>query len=375
MNNENPNLGAINKDEPLVPIANNLEDTSMNLGAVNAAPIMTPEIEDPALKAVETTPVVEPPVMETTPVEVTSEIPSMEVADATATIETVDPTANIETVDPTISVESVNPTVEVPTDAVTNTVVEPTPLDAANAPVVGETVNPTTEAPKTRYNPVTGEEEVINDLGRGKPTEMPDITPKVEEPVKPQPEAKEVTYKPTSKGNTILLVVFFIFLIIFIVFLPDIQNLIALRNAPKAEVEDIKTGQLVCTIESSTVNLDREITRVFKFTDNKLQSAKFTTYIRGDATKDEEVLNELAAQCNTIKDNVKDLSGITVSCTHEEGSLTETESFDYDSYNAEEVSAAYTEAGGSVLEFEKDQDIELIMSNMRQGGFTCNKEK
>ena len=37
--------------------------------------------------------------------------------------------------------------------------------------------------------------------------------------------------------------------------------------------------------------------------------------------------------------------------------------------------AAYTEAGGSMLEFQKDDDIDHIMTNMRQGGFTCNKEK
>lgn len=371
MNNE---LEVKTNDEPLVPIANNLEDTSFNLGAVDAAPIMTPEIEDPALKVEETTPVVEPPAMETTPVDATAEIPSMEIVEPTEKIETVDPTASIETVDPTLSVETVNPTVDLgsPVEP-TETVVEPAPLETGNNTEAPS--NPTGEAPKTRYNPVTGQEEVIGDMGRGTPAEMPDITPKVPEPEAPKPEVKEVEYKPASKGNTIMLIVFFIFLVLFIVFLPDLQNLIALYNAPKVEVEDITTGQLVCTIESSTVNLDREITRVFRFTDNKLESAKFTTFIRGDVTKDEEVLNELADQCNTIKTNVKGLDGITVSCTHEEGSLTETESFDYAKYDAEKISAAYTEAGGSVLEFEKGQDIELIMSNMRQGGFTCNKEK
>lgn len=238
-------------------------------------------------------------------------------------------------------------------------------------PKTAQNISPTVVDSNTRYNPVTGEEMNMKEL-KGETVEtLEDGAVNNDEKLK----TVEVEYKPTSTGNTVMLIIFFIALIAFVVFLPNIQTMIAQYKAGPVEVEEITTGNLVCTLESSTVNLDREITRIFEFTDNKLKGAKFTTIIRGDASLDEETLNELNAQCEQIKTNVANLSGVTVNCTYEEGKLTEKETFDYASYNAEEVTAAYTEAGGTMLEFQAEEDIELVMTNMRQGGFTCNKEK
>ena len=228
------------------------------------------------------------------------------------------------------------------------------------------------ESPKiqTRYNPVTGEEMSMEELlGKGKKDEGSSV--KVEKVKK-----VDVEYRPASTGNTIMLVLFFIFLILFVVFLPDIQSLIASYRAGDSEkVEEITTGKVVCTLESNTVNLDKEIKRVFNYTDMKLQTAKFTTTTRGDATLDEEALDELNEQCVEVRENVQGLAGISVSCDYKNGKLVESETFDYTAYNAEEVSAAYAKAGGSVLDLEKDQDIDLVITQMRRSGFTCNKEK
>lgn len=247
--------------------------------------------------------------------------------------------------------------------------------ETTEPPVTNPPYSPTTKAPTTvgdtRYNPVTGEEMKISDLTGEKKEEASAGEVNNEEKLK----TVDVDYKPTSKANTVMLILFFIALVLFVVFLPDIQTLIAQYKAGPQKVEEITTGTLVCTLESNTVNLDRNITREFQYTDNKLQSAKFTTVVRGDATLDEETLNGLNEQCVQIKTNVEGLNGISVSCSYEEGKLTEKENFDYASYQVEEVTAAYTEAGGSLLEFEKDMNIDDVMTNMRQGGFTCNKEK
>ena len=151
--------------------------------------------------------------------------------------------------------------------------------------------------------------------------------------------------------------------------------MIAEYKAGPVEVEDITTGKLVCTLESNTVNLDRNITRVFEYSDMKLVSAKFTTVVRGDATLDEETLDALNAQCEQIKTNVSGLEGVSVNCAYADGQLTEKENFDFGTYKIEEVTAAYTEAGGTVLEFEAGENIDDVMTSMRQGGFLCNKEK
>ena len=247
-------------------------------------------------------------------------------------LNTVDPTASFETVDPTAVADPVVTEAPVVVSTTPNQVEELVPEQPSSVPstvprpTTSSNITPPAPDTGTRYNPVTGEEVNMNAL-LGKP----------EEPVQPvvaeEPKNVEAEYKPPSKARIVLLVLFFIALIVFIAFLPDIQTMIALYKAGPTVVEEITT---VPTTEAVT---------------------------------------ELNEQCTNIKANVAKMSGISVSCEYENGLLTEKESFDYATYDAEEVSAAYTEAGGSMLEFQKDEDIDLIMTNMRQGGFTCNKEK
>ena len=182
-------------------------------------------------------------------------------------------------------------------------------------------------------------------------------------------------YKPPGKFKTFILLVFFALLIAFIIFLPEIQAFVAEYKSGNQTVEEITTGKLVCTIDSNTVNLDKSVERIFSFTDKKLESAKFTTTIRGNITKDADTLDELANQCNLIKQGVAGIDGITVGCEYEEGKIVEREHFDYKTFDIEKVRSSYTEAGGDVVEFEYGYDIDKVMTSMRQGGFTCNKEK
>ncbi len=289
--------------------------------------------------------------------------------------ETVDPTASF-SADPTeVENKSDEPVIQPATPEVLDNTSESEENKTSEANTVESTPVAPAEPSKTRYNPVTGEEMNVDDL-RGVPNVTANITTDpptevVEEPLK----TVEVEYKPTSKGNTIMLIIFFIALIAFVVFLPDLQVLIAKYKEGPVVVEEITTGKLICTLESSTVNLDREYTREFEFVDKKLQNAKFTTVTRGDPSLDEESLDELNAQCEQVKENVNGMKGINISCSYEEGKLTEKESFDYSTYNSEEIGPAYTEAGGNLIEFKYEEDIDNVMVNMRQSGFTCNKEK
>ena len=312
------------------------------------------------------------------------ETPALQVIDPTASFQTVDPTAT-EELTPVEAAPEAAPeaasdaplTPEVSTTVETLTPQEEAPTSPAVKPMTSAVpkVNPvhmeSATASATRYNPVTGEEMSMNQL-LNKPETAPEV-----DAINNDEKLKKVEIDPkqNSKANSIMLIIFFIALILFVVFLPDIQTLIALRKAGPQKTEEITTGKLVCTLESNTVNLDRSITRVFDYTDKKLQSAKFTTVVRGSSTVDAEALDEIDNQCKQIRENVDGMNGITVSCNYEEGKVTEKETFDYSVYSLDEVSAAYTEAGGSVLEFEQDEDIDQVMTLMRQGGFTCNKEK
>lgn len=254
------------------------------------------------------------------------------------------------------SVSSENVTVSAPAAMPTNN---------TNTPVVNAPAKPT-----VRYNPVTGEEmnlskEIEND--KNKENSDPGSVDNTE-----KLKTIEVDYQPTSTANTVMLVLFFIFLIIFVVFLPNIQSLIAEYKAGgKKEEKEIVNGTLICELADSTINLDTKYERRFTFTDKKLKSAKFTTTIRGNESLDSEELTSLNNKCKQVKDNVEDLSGTNVSCTYENGKITEVESFDYANYKQDEVIAAYAEAGADLPEFTLDQNIDDVKTLMNRSGFSC----
>ena len=225
-----------------------------------------------------------------------------------------------------------------------------------------------------------------------KPEEVkPEVKPVAPPPVNPedQPKKERVSeyqeklkkaqenYQPPSKFKMAMTIFMIVSIILFGMFLPEISTGINKFLGPKAEgpAPDPTTGTLVCTLESNTSNLDKTFTRKFKYEDNKLKSAVLETVTRGDITLDEKTLDELNNQCQTISKAVEEYQGIQIICEYSHGLLTERERFDFKTYNIEAIEAAYAEAGSTVVEFEYDADIDEIMKNMRQAGFTCNKEK
>ena len=226
--------------------------------------------------------------------------------------------------------------------------------------------------PDIRYNPVTGEEMNVNDVINATKKEQ-----EIEEPKEENLKRVEIGKKIKSTWNSLLLILLFVFLVTFVIFLPEVQTKVSeLFSGKKGEyIETIPTGKLVCTLEASTSNLDRNIERVFTYEKNKVKSGRFTTIVRGDITLDEDALDQLNEQCNKVKDKVSDLEGVTISCNYENGKLEERETFDYKTYSMEDVSSAYLDAGSSLVEIEYEADVDRVMTLMRQGGFTCNKEK
>ena len=247
---------------------------------------------------------------------------------------------------------------------------EETPAVAASPASMPAIVNPLEIKPeevKPEVKPVA------------KPTENPEDQPKKEKVSEYQEKLKKAqeNYQPPSKFKMFMNIFWIILVIIFGMFLPEISTGINKVFGPKPEgpEPDPTTGVLVCTLETNTANLDKGFSRKFNYEDNKLKSAVLETSTRGDVTLDEETLNELHSKCDMISKGVENVEGIQVTCEYTEGLLVERERFDYKSYDLATITAAYTEAGSSVVEFDYDADIDEIMKSMRQAGFTCNKEK
>lgn len=187
----------------------------------------------------------------------------------------------------------------------------------------------------------------------------------------------EVEYKPVSNAKLVLLGFFFIFLLAFIIFLPDISSFvnIYLSGGYNTEEEVITTGKLICSLSSTTSTLDLDYKRVFTYSDSKLEKATFTLVTRGDITLDEATLDDLDDKCKQLVSNVDELTGIVVSCNYLDGELTEKQVFDYSNVNMEQLDSAFTEAGGTLPTFEYQQSIDNIEKTMNAAGYTCKREK
>ena len=187
--------------------------------------------------------------------------------------------------------------------------------------------------------------------------------------------SKADNYKAPSTFKLVLLFIFFVLLVVFIIFLPQVEEFIASYTTVDEPIAQIDSGKLTCTLNTNTTNLDKSYERVFTFTDNKLKSAKFTTITKGDATSDEQVLNDLYQNCKLKKESIQYVDGVSVTCDNTTDTVSEKEFFEYANYNIENVKSAYAEVGADISEFELDYDINKINSMMEQSGFTCKKEK
>ena len=239
--------------------------------------------------------------------------------------------------------------------------------------VVQQNVNPNVETQQVPFT--TGENipnmntDTINNMSSGD-----DPNAMINENLK-KVEIHE--YKPPGKYQMFLLIVFFIFIILFAVFLPEISTFINLYKSGKLNQveEEITTGKLTCTLKSNTANLDMDYVRVFYFDSKMLTKAEFSLTTRGDATEDEKTLDDLKTKCEKLKEHSKYAGGFTVSCESSTGKVVETQSYNYASIDESEINSAFAEIGGTVPEFSNGEDIDKIEHSMNAAGYSCFKEK
>lgn len=185
-------------------------------------------------------------------------------------------------------------------------------------------------------------------------------------------------YTPPSKLKVFGLLLFFILLIAFIVFLPQISSMIRIymsgANNPQPIEEVITSGKLVCSMTNNSMDLDKEYKFTFEFTDSKLKTTKYVSNIIGDSTA-ENSLDILAEKCNNLKENASELEGVSIRCNYTGNNLVESQYFELETLDTEKVNAAFTEAGGILPSYKIDQDIDEIEKNMKASNYTCQRQK
>lgn len=197
-----------------------------------------------------------------------------------------------------------------------------------------------------------------------------------EEEKKRRLEEIEKNYKAPSKYMSFLLFMLFVFLIGFVVFLPEINKVVESYKAGKNNTSDeLTSGHLVCTNFTNTANLNIDYKRTFKYIDKKLVSADYDIVTRGNADEDEATLDLANEKCKNLKEAVKKIKGVTITCEYKTGLLTEKQSYTFSEFDPSALNAAFAEAGGTYTEFSDGQNIDNIEKTMIIAGYDCMKEK
>lgn len=247
-----------------------------------------------------------------------------------------------------------------------------------NNPSVG--TNPTNPV-QVPVQPVTQETNQVS--GSDVKVEGPRVvTPSVQSSINPAAynmDNKEKKVNQASnnkpKGVSFGLILFMLLLVLFVVFLPEISNMIdQYRN--RVVEKEIHDGQLRCELTDRSSKFTITSERNFKFKNDMVTSYSFTTTTKGDSKKDEDELTELYDQCNLLDKyvNGNQVDGVEIGCEFLEGTVTQRESVDLYSVDMDEFKTSYSEAGGTMpVDVASGDNIDNIQTQMQAEKFTCTK--
>ena len=188
-------------------------------------------------------------------------------------------------------------------------------------------------------------------------------------------DKKTGTHDGPSKGVSFALIVFFILLIAFVFFLPNISEYMRVWKE-NANMTEITSGKLICTYSRTSDKLNFDYTQTFEFTDKALYKLTYKEDVSGSEDDTKEIV-KLYNDCNNIEKVSITLKGITVSCNYLNTKLTKTEVFSYNEIGDDnsDIKTAYVEGGGNYPEFKFKENIDDIEVSVKQAGYTCEKIK
>lgn len=201
--------------------------------------------------------------------------------------------------------------------------------------------------------------------------------PQISQVVQPKvpPVENEITtnnneaHSKGGKFKTFLLIIFFIFLLAFIIFLPNISEYLKTGKMTTTNSNQINSGTLICTTDKDNDETVISYQMDFKFTNKELINSTFN--ITTESEK-EEIINSKYNECKNIEDSAKDLNGIDVSCTTSDNISTMIESYNYRLIDNNGLTK-FTEAGGTYPEYKYKENIYDIKQKMIKAGYDCKE--
>lgn len=201
--------------------------------------------------------------------------------------------------------------------------------------------------------------------------EKPQISQVV--PKEPILEEVKINKQESSKGGklkTVLLILFFIFLLAFVMFLPNISEYLKTGKIINTTDNQINSGTLICTTTKNNDETSTSYEMDFKFTSKELITSNFNITTESEQ---KEVINSKYSECKNIEDSAKELNGIDVSCTSSDNINTMIQSYNYRLINTNGLTK-FTEAGGTYPEYKYKENIYDIKAKMIKAGYDCKEQ-
>lgn len=228
------------------------------------------------------------------------------------------------------------------------------------------------EAEKQAVEQNKEEQNAKNVQTQQRVVEIKEKEEKVEvKPTENKEEPKEE--KEASTFKRIMGIVLIILFIVMVFYLPEITDFIDDYKARKNPPPEIVDGVSICKLSKTSENLDIDIVATFKIINKKLQRLEYVTTSKGDKEKDKEELSKLKSDCELVKLEAGELDGITISCSLNNGIITNKQVLDYEKLDVNKVTSAYIEAGGIYTEFKKNDNIDKIEAKMKSNGYECSR--
>lgn len=188
-------------------------------------------------------------------------------------------------------------------------------------------------------------------------------------------EKVKVEYKPPSKFK--MFIMFFMFAAILgsILFMDQISLFISNLNQPPVDdevIEDnVTSGNLVCSLNTSNETYDLIYSVDFTFVNNEIKSFNYDVATKGDKTLDYENLNLLYTNCKSLAGALTSDIGVSLTCDMFEGTVKESHSFDYSKYNSDSVKKLYSQYSINLPSFISDTNIGSVEQNLLDAGYNC----
>lgn len=185
----------------------------------------------------------------------------------------------------------------------------------------------------------------------------------------------EINYTPPSKFKVFCLILFFILLVAFVLFLPEISFFVDKYKSGELNKKDEKivNGSMKCNLRTTTTDLNKDYTLNFTFTNNALEIANFEIVTKGNVTLDEATLDNLNKTCKQLAEATKKINGVSITCDYTAGKLVEIQKFKLKDVNEDDLDSAFVEAGGNNPGYKYGQDMDTIEKQMNASGYTCER--